>query len=261
MLHHAVVRWFTFSTAPFFLFTFSLAAQAPAPTQPSGPAPITMEEEHHHHLVLENAYIRAFYVEIAAHESTLYHRHDLPYVSFPPPPLADEPQPSVSATARPAPAGPRVGYAAAGFSHAVNNSSDVDLRNIAIELVRPQGTVRNRCAEAVRGQPLNDCDKQPPSDSSAPSHYSLFETDEILVENWDIGPGLTIKPADARLSTLVGGMSGIVEVTAGGDSRAVPQAGLVWLLAGSEATFKAGPMGGHFAMIEFKDSSPPRTSP
>ena len=257
MLHHAVVRRFTFSSAPFFLFTFSLAAQAPAPAQPSGPAPITMEEEHHHHLVLENAYVKAFYVEIPAHESTLYHRHDLPYVSFPPPPLPDAPQPSVAANVRPVPPGPRVGYAAAGFSHAVNNSSDVALRNVAIELVRPQGTVRNRCAEAVRGQPLNDCDKQPSSDPSIPSHYSLFETDEILVEYWDIGPGLTIKPADAHLSTLVGGMSGIVEVTAGGDSRAVPQAGLVWLLAGSEATLKAGPTGGQFVTIQFKDSARP----
>lgn len=150
----------------------------------------------------------------------------------------------------------RVGYSAGNFSHAVSNSSDAALRNVAIELLRPQGTVRNRCQEVLRGQPLN-CDKGTSSSPSLPSHFALFETDEIAVEYWEIAPGSTVRPADARVSTLVGGMSGIVDVTGGGDSRMVPQAGLVWLLADSQATLKAGKgSSGHFVMIRFKDSSP-----
>jgi len=216
-----------------------------------------MEEEGHHHLVMENAYIRAFFVEIPPHESTLYHRHDLPYVSLPPPPLANGPSTPVASNARPSPSGPRVSYALGGFSHTVNNTAEVTLRNIAIELLRPQGPARNRCAEIVRGQPLGDCDKPASADPAGTSHYALFETDEIVVEDWEIAPGATISPADAHLSTLVGGLSGIEEVTAKGDSRLAPQAGLVWLLAGSKTTLKSGPSGGHFVTITFRDSGLP----
>jgi len=217
-----------------------------------------MEEEGHHHLVLANAYIKAFLVEIPPHESTLYHRHDLPYVSLPPPPLADGPSTPVASNAGPRPAGPRVSYALGGFSHSVNNTADVTLRNIAIELLRPQGPARNRCAEVIRGQSLENCvtvrKRSSESSAFASSVETLFETDEISVGEWELAPGSTIAPADAHLSTLVGGLSGIEEVTAEGDSRLVPQAGLVWLLAGSKTTLKSGPSGGHFVAIKFKDS-------
>jgi len=154
-----------------------------------------------------------------------------------------------------------VSYAAGSFSHAMKNSGDVALRNIAIELLRPQGTVRNRCAEVLRGQPLTDCDKPPASSTTLPMHYMLFETVEIAVEDWEITPGSTISPADARVSTLVGGMNGISDVTGGGDSRMVPVAGVIWLLAGSKATLTSAPdASGHFVMIRFKDSVRPEST-
>jgi hypothetical protein len=254
---------YSLSLATFLLLSIPLFAQAPAQAltplsataqdeeQASAPAPITMEQEHHHHLVFENAYIKAFYVEIPAHDATLYHRHDLPYISLPPPPLSGGPAAREGA---PAPrTGPRVGYMAGGFSHAVSNTRDVPLRNVAIELVRPQGTVRNRCAQIVRDQPLGECDRPTAGDSS---HYALFDTNEITVEYWDLRPGATIRPADARLGRLVGDLSGIINVIARGDSRIVPQAGLVWLLAGSKTAFEAGAdSDGHFVTITFKDSA------
>lgn len=208
-----------------------------------------MEEEHHHHLVFENSYVKAYYVEIPGHESTLYHRHDLPYVSLPLP------------SAGTVPPAPRVGYAAAGFSHAVNNPGDAPLRNVAVELVRPQGSVRNRCAEVVRGQPLTDCDKPGSPSPSVPLHYALFETGEILVEYWELGPNSAIDPADARLDILVGSLSGITEADAASRSPLAAQAGLEWLPAGSEAVFKtSAKSGGHYITIKFKDSASPQTS-
>lgn len=207
-----------------------------------------MEQEHHHHLVFENSYVKAYYVEIPAHDSTLYHRHDLPYVSLPLPSAANAP-----------PGGPRVGYMAAGFSHTVSNPTGVPLRNVAIELVRPQGSARNRCAEAVRGQPLNNCDKPASPAPSLPLHYALFETDEILVQYWELGRNSAITPADARLDILVGGLTGITEVDAASRSPLAAQAGLLWLPAGSDTIFKTGTKsGGHFVTITFKDSASSR---
>lgn len=208
-----------------------------------------MEEERHHHLIFENSYVRAYYVEIPGHESTLYHRHDLPYVNLPPP------------TAGPVPAGPRVGYTASGLSHAVNNPGDAPLRNVAVELLRPQGKVRNRCAEAVRGQPLNNCDKPASPSPSLPLHYALFETDEILVEYWELSPNSAFAPADARLDILVGSLSGITEVDAASSSPLAVQAGVAWLPAGSDTIFKtSAKSGGHYITIKFKDSASAQAS-
>ncbi len=264
MLGHPAARPLLFLIALASLVSLGIAAQTPQPAQPSGPAEITVEEEGYHHLVFQNAYVKVLYVEIPAHESTLYHRHDLPYVSFPPPPLADA-SPSQSADGRSLPPGPRVSYAVGGFSHVMNNTSDVALRNIAIELLRPQGTVRNRCAEILRGQPLENCvtvrTTKPESGDFVSSVKTLFETDEISVSEWEIAPGSTISPADARASMLVGGMNSIVDVTGGGDSRMVPQAGVIWLLADSKASLTSAPdASGHFTVIRFKDSVRPESA-
>jgi len=231
----------------------SVATQ-PESAQPSGPAAIPMEEEQHHHLVFQNAYVKVFYVEIPPHESTLYHHHDLPYVSLPPPPLPDA-APSAPPRRRPPPSA-HVSYALGGFSHTVRNTTDVTLRNIAVELLRPQGPARNRCAQIVRDQPLGGCDDLwVERGHTAVHHKTLFETDEITVTEFDFVAD-KIWPADEKLSTLVGGMSGIVNVTLNGDARAIPQAGLVWLLPGSKTSLVAGKDSpGHFVTIVFKDSA------
>lgn len=231
--------------------------QSPAPTQSSAPASISIKEEYHHHLVFENSYVRIYFVEIPAHESTLLHRHDFPYISIPPG-GADAVEPPSGAAQQPAMRGPRVGYMAGGFSHAVNNPSDRPLRNVAIELLRPQGTVRNRCAEAVRGQPHEDCVMPPPSSAGATSHYPVFESDEILVEYWDLAPNVTTPPWDDRLDLLVAGLTGVsITADSGIDSANAVEGGLLWIPASSKPVFKTTPeRGGHFIVITFKDSKP-----
>ncbi len=81
------LRWPAFSFAFIFLSVVLLAREQ-APAQNSGQtsqrASLSMEQEHHHHLEFENSYVRVFFVEIPAHESTLFHRHDFPYLSVPP---------------------------------------------------------------------------------------------------------------------------------------------------------------------------------
>ena len=260
----ALLRLLPFASALLFLAPIYLAAQTSPPataqlqTQPSAPAPITMEQEQQHHLVFENSYVKVFYVEIPPHESTLYHRHELPYISLPPPPLSDAPSPAGSPNtpnARSTPPGPHVSYAPGGFSHTVNNTSDRTLRNIAIELVRPQGTVRNLSEQVVRDQPANN---RPTLIKRGLGFVvqSLFETDEIRVEYWKVFPNSTVMPADWHFSSLWGGADGIVEAVANGDSRPIPQAGLAWLLPGSKTTFRTGDAPGHFVTIVFKDSAP-----
>jgi hypothetical protein len=220
-------------------------------------AAIPMAEEHHHHLVLENSYVRAYFVEIQGHESTLLHRHDFPYVNVPP---SGVDAPTGDPNAGLADDGSRISYTLGGFSHVVSNPGDVVRRSIAIELIRPQGTIRNRCREVVKDQPREDCDMPPVAVSALPKHYALFETDEILAEYWELSPNSTASLPEDRLDTLVAGLTN-VSVTADSrtDSANAPH-GILWLPAGSKPIFKTPAASGHFVAITFKDSSSSATN-
>ena len=85
------------------------------PSKPPQRASLSMEQEHHHHLEFENSYVRVFFVEIPAHESTLFHRHDFPYISVPPT-GADAAMPLPPGAAGQAPGLPMVGYSPGNFS-------------------------------------------------------------------------------------------------------------------------------------------------
>jgi hypothetical protein len=221
-----------------------------------------MEQEHHHHLEFENSYVRVFFVEIPAHESTLFHRHDFPYLSVPPTgadaAMLQPPGPPRQGTGL-----PMVGYSPGNFSHAVSNSRDFALRNVAIELLRSQGTVRNRCAQAVRDQPKENCNIPEPTAGVPTTHAPLFETDELLVEAWHIASNETTPPWDDRADILLASLSG-VSVTASGriSSASALKGGLLWLPAGSKPVFRTAPeTDGHFIAITFKDSGSHLGSP
>src|SRR5579859_1974885 len=236
MFRNSSRRRHVFFFTPVFLCGL-LPLFAQSPEQTSQRAPISMEQEHHHHLEFENSYVRVFFVEIDAHDSTLFHRHDFPYLSVPP---------TGAGAAMPAPplaAGqgtglPMIGYSPGNFSHTVNNSRDFALRNVAIELLRPQGSVRNRCAQAVRDQPRENCYIPEPSAADPATHVPLFETDELLVEAWHVAGNVTTAPWDDRADILLASLNGVSVTASGGiDSSNALRGGLLWLPAGSKPVF------------------------
>ena len=147
---------------------------------------------------------------------------------------------------------------AGNFSHAVTNSSGATLRNVAIELVRPQGAVRDRCAAILPDQPAETCEESSLTAVRPSKHTPLLETDEILVESWELGPGAAITLTNDRLDMLVGGLTDVtVAGPPGIDSAHAIRGGMLWVPAGSNPVFRASPdRGGHFIAITFKDSAP-----
>jgi hypothetical protein len=233
------------------LLGLPLAAQTPSPE----PAAVPVSNEPHHHLVLENSYIRAYYVNVAPHESTLQHRHDLPYFGVLVSGGGSPAAPAVGAATPQSSQAPRAIYSPGGVSHTVRNPADVPFRNVTVELLRPQGRVRNRCTEIVQGQPLEQCDLPPAGEVRNPSHYAVFETDEILVEYWTIEANSTAQPLDGGRDVLLVDLDGPSVTAAGGiDSRNAAPGGVLWLPAGSKPVFKSPPdRGGRFFAISFKD--------
>ncbi len=155
-----------------FLFAFSVSAQAPVA--------VSVGDEPHHHLVLENSYVRVFRVSVPAHDTTLLHRHDLPYiyVSLGPADIinavAGKPE------ARLVMADGQVAYSRGGFAHIARTDAGSTFDNVTIELLHPQGDVRNLCRKIVDGE-LGPCSKTD-TGSRGYADEPLFETQEFRVD-------------------------------------------------------------------------------
>ena len=253
MSRNSAVRRPVLCIACVFLCVIPLLAQTS--TQSSERASITIAEEHHHHLEFENSYVRVFFVEIPAHESTLFHRHDFPYLSVPPTGAGAEMPPPPGAAAQ-GTGLPMIGYSPGNFSHTVSNSRDFPLRNVAIELLRPQGKVWNLCARVIRDQPAEACNILEPDAKLPATHVGLFVTDELSVEAWHVAPNATVSAWNDHANALLASLIGVTVTASGGiDSVNALKGGLLWLPAGSKPVFKTAATDGHFIAITFKDSS------
>jgi len=119
---------------------------------------VPLQAEPHHRLVLQNEFVHVYTLGISPNDSTLMHRHDLPYVAvnFGVTDIIDVVQGRSEAQVKLQDG--QVTYAAGGFAHVLRTDSSSALRNVMMELVRPQGTARNLCRPVVIG-PL-DCPNQ-----------------------------------------------------------------------------------------------------
>jgi len=100
------------------------------------PSEVEITSEPSHHLVLQNAYIRAFQVEVAPRSATLMHRHrhDYLFVTLGPAEVSNE-------VAGKAPVSLKlqdgeVRFVPGNFAHIARNPTDAPFRNVTIELLR-----------------------------------------------------------------------------------------------------------------------------
>jgi hypothetical protein len=161
------------------LFAFPLSAQAPVA--------VPIPKEPHHHLVLENDYVRVFRVSLPAHDATLLHQHDVPYVyvSLGPADVINAVQGKPEA--RIVMADGQVGYSPGHFAHIARTDAGSTFDNVTIELLKPQGEPHNVCEKVVAG-PFNDCGNR--DSSSSFQVKQLFYTDEIQTESFWFAPGV-----------------------------------------------------------------------
>jgi hypothetical protein len=168
------------------LVTFSLNAQAPVPL-----AHGNVPGEPHHHLRIENEYVRAFYVEIPPHEDTLLHQHDHDYLFVT---LGDTEvinavlgKPEVKLTLKDG----EVRFTRGGFAHVARNLRDKPFRNVTIELLKPQGEVKNLCAQVAASALEGDCPEFLTS-SGGIQKKPLFETGKMTLDLVSLDPSLNV---------------------------------------------------------------------
>ncbi len=216
--------------AGLLILTFTLNAQAPAAV------PITKEP--HHHLVFENSYVRVFRVRVPAHDATLLHQHDVPYVY-----VALGPADVINAVqgkpeARIVMADGQVGYSRGGFAHIARTDAGLVFNNVTIELLKPQGEPRNTCAEIVPGASEFHCDSPAARKRRLLDTVSQFQTDEMEASLSRVDPKVqqtTFTPTAGTLFVLLSG-SGIQTMVKGKPEETLAVGDVRWLLAGSNTT-------------------------
>ena len=110
---------------------------------------VPIEQEPRHHLVIENEFVRAFAVEIAAHDRTLCHHHPHDYLMY----VAGDAE-IISAAREQEPK--RLSYRdgecellSAGMVHVVQNARLTAFRNVVVELQPRVSTVRRSARPAL----------------------------------------------------------------------------------------------------------------
>jgi hypothetical protein len=211
------------------LFSFSLSAQAPVA--------VPVANEPHHHLVFENSYVRVFRVSVPAHDATLLHQHDLPYVYVSLCPadvinaVAGKPEARLVMTDG------QVGYSRGGFAHIARTDAGTSFDNVTIELLHPQGEPRNLCMKVIDAQ-LGACKSTWSSGSQIDiKSIPVFETDEVELKLKQMGTirfSLVVHPKVPRLLVALTGT--YLDVEVGGMPSSPLRAGQsVWLPANAES--------------------------
>lgn len=209
---------------------FSLPAQAPLSS-----SPVPIQSEPHHHLVLENAYVRAWFFDLPGNEATLLHAHDHPYLAVAL--MAGDYVNAVAGKpeAHSTPDDGQLNYSKGGFAHIVRTDSGSRFQNFTVELLRPQGTPRNRCLKVIDA-PL-DC---PVEAAGRPVvETPAFETDEILVQAGALPQGrfYNAESSQAPRLVLVLSDSELSVEPRGAKAEKLYGGQLYWLPAGVSATF------------------------
>src|SRR6267378_5991547 len=166
---------------PAWLVLFALLGSALSRQTADTLHAVPIPKEPHHHLVLENEYVRVFRVRVPAHDATLLHQHDVPYLY-----VALGPADVINAVqgkpeVRLVMADGQLGYSPGHFAHIARNQSDMPFNNVTIELLKPQREPRNICAEVVPGAELEVCGKSPTVKRNGAAHLPQFATDETQV--------------------------------------------------------------------------------
>jgi hypothetical protein len=194
-------------------------------------AAVPVLSEPDHHLAIHNQYVNVFRVEVAPHKATLLHQHDHDYVYIT---LGDADVTSVT------PGKPdahlqlldgAVRYSRGGFAHVARNNGDAPFRNDTIELLLPQGELRNLCMRVIPDQPAN-CPPPPVQAMDVtPVVRPEFETDETRVLFTRILPHQQMALRDPEHELLLVAVDDVVLAPAAGKGleRLLRPGDPVWL--------------------------------
>jgi quercetin dioxygenase-like cupin family protein len=197
-----------------------LAALLPAMALAQPPASeVAIDAEPHHHLVLENAQVRVFQVEVAPHASTLMHRHNRDYVFVTLGPAEIE---NDVAGKPPVPLKLQDGeirFSTGGFAHIAKNLADTPFRNITIELLQPSQAAED--AGKPRELPGGTITPVLVKDGARVSDVRL-KAGGVIPRHHHDGPHLIVAVTDLTLRNEVEGQAAMTRTLKAGEVAWIP---------------------------------------
>ncbi len=163
---------------------------------PSAPVPVASEP--HHHLVLQNAHMRAFRVEVPPHEQTLLHHHASDYVSV----ILGEAEVENDVEGKP----PAATKSAAGdvrltpapLTHLVKNIGRTPFRNITVEILNAAPAATSATAAATAS---------PTRAAHGMTRVAKGETAAVRISETTINPGVLVPEHTHSLPHLLVALS------------------------------------------------------
>jgi quercetin dioxygenase-like cupin family protein len=199
-----------------------LAALLPAVVLAQPPASeVAIDAEPHHHLVLENAQVRVFQVEVAPHTATLMHRHGRDYVLVT---LGAAEFENDVAGKPPASLKLQDGetrFSTGGFAHVAKNLADTPFRNVTIELLQPGPTTPGGGDEKPRELPGGTITPLFVKDGVRVSDVRLKAGGAIPKHHHD-GPHLVVAVTDLSLRSEVEGQAATNRTLKAGEVAWIP---------------------------------------
>ncbi|MFL6543972.1 MAG: hypothetical protein ACJ8LM_02165 [Candidatus Udaeobacter sp.] len=233
---------------------------------------VSLSDEPHHRLILQNDFANVYTVAVPPNDTTLMHRHDLPYLglTFGGANVTNMVQGQKETTLNLRDG--QVVYSPGGFTHIVRTNSGSAFRNVTVELVKPQGTARNLCKQVVEG-PLS-CAQQQEQQATTKDRGSkkktaaiaaeaddmvpYFETDEVRVEVVTVSMQREYVDASPKENALLVAMTNSnMNADVGGHTSAFLHSGdILWMPAG-EARKVNDFLGtrSNFLLVSFKDAN------
>jgi hypothetical protein len=198
---------------------------------------VSITDEPHYRLIFENSYVRVFRLSLAAHDATLLHKHERPYVYVPLGPadfvdaVAGKPDAHVIMTSG------QVAYSPGGFSHRIRTDVGSVLDSITVELLKPQSDPQNTCAEIVPSPPIYQCSTTAADKKNGSSNLPLFKTGETNVALQWYGQNTSQAGITYHLGTLIVILSGsgLQTVEKGKPQGPLSVGSVLWLLAEAPA--------------------------
>ncbi len=202
------------------LAVFAVLLPSLALAQPPA-SEVAIDAEPHHHLVLENAQVRAFKVEVAPHTATLMHRHERDYffVTLGAAEIENDVagKPPVSLKLQDG----ETRFSTGGFAHIAKALGDTPFRNVTIELLQPAPTTAAGGDAKPRELPGGTVTPVLVKDGVRVSDVRLKGGGAIPRHHHD-GPHLVVAVTDLSLRNEVEGQTATTRTLKAGDVAWIP---------------------------------------
>jgi len=206
---------------------------------------VEITAEPSHHVAIDNAYVRAFKVEVAPHAATLmhWHRHDYFFVTLGDAHLSNEVEGKSPVEAKLYDGDTR--FTPGNFAHIARNLADTPFRNVTIELLQD---------EKMRSAPAH-WDKDSGEETFLNGHRKiLFVKDGVRVSQIDLTAKAAMRKDETVRPRLLVAVSEF-ELAANADGKGSEgkalKAGDMWWSEGPLNLVNAGSSPAKLIMLEF----------